>query len=81
MTRELIEIIANLALFLEFSDESVLALEEAVKQQEDISARLQQLSPSQRQEFIETLREIAATLPYREQREYLERFPQEVGIA
>jgi hypothetical protein len=81
VTKNLVEIIANLALFLEFSDESVLDLDAAVKQQEELAFRLQQLSPSERLEFIRLLNEVADESPFEEQKNYLKELPTMVGIA
>jgi hypothetical protein len=81
MTSKLVEIIAHFALFLEFADESVLELEVAVKQQEDLAFRLQQLSPTERAEFVRTLAEIAGRIPEPEHRKYLDSLPRAVGIA
>ena len=59
MNRTLVEIIAQLALWLEFADESVVDLDAAVKQQEDLAHRLQQLTNGEREEFIRVLKDIA----------------------
>lgn len=44
MNRELVEIVAQYALFLERADESGLSLATAVRLQEDLAYRLQKLS-------------------------------------
>lgn len=80
MNRILVEIVAQMVLFLEEADESVLSLDAAVKQQEEIAFRLQQLSPEERAEFLRILGEIAAENPFEDQRRILRELPEAVGI-
>lgn len=80
MNRILVEAIANLAMFLEFADESVLTLEDAVRQQEQLAFSLQKLSPADREEFISALAEFSRTVSASAEREYLDRLPSEMGI-
>lgn len=80
MTRVLVEIIAQLAVFLELAEEDVLKLEAAVQQQEDIASKLQQLTPAERTEFVRLLNEIAEENPFEAAREYLRSLPEAVGI-
>ncbi|HXT20864.1 MAG TPA: hypothetical protein VN923_08955 [Thermoanaerobaculia bacterium] len=81
MTRILVEIIAQLILFLDQADESILSLDAAVKQQEDLAFRLQQLSLPEREEFIRILEMIASEMPSEDQRRILRELPENVGIA
>jgi hypothetical protein len=80
MTRVLIQVIAQVAVFLEFADETTLDPDSAVKQQEDMAFQLQQLPPADRSEFIRLLYEIAGEWPSEQKREYLRGFPQAIGI-
>ena len=48
MTRVLVQIIAQLAMFLEFADDATLDPDAAVRQQEDLAFQLQQLPPPRR---------------------------------
>ena len=80
MTRTLVRILAQLSLFLEFSDESVLDLDTAVKQQEALASQLQQLPPADRQEFIRILRQVADEHPFENEKKYLKELPAMVGI-
>ncbi len=81
MNRILVEIIAQYSTFLELADESLVSLETALRQQEDLAFQLQKLSEAERAEFIHLLREIAEENPYPDQREYLMKFPEQMGIA
>ena len=81
MNRELVEIVAQYALFLERADESEIPLETAVRQQEDLATRLQRLGAQEREEFIRLLQEIADQTSSSEDREILRRLPDDVGIA
>ena len=80
MIKILVEIIAQAAIFLELSDEETIPLEIAVKQQEDMAFKLQQLSQEERREFIKILNEIAKDNPNREEKEVLLKLPEAVGI-
>ena len=71
MSRTLVQVIAQVAVFLEFADESVLNLDAAVKQQEDMAFRLQQLSPADRRDFTRLLFEVADKWPSADGRHYL----------
>jgi hypothetical protein len=81
MSRTLVQVIAQVAVFLEFADESVLNLDAAVKQQEDIAFRLQQLTPADRREFIRLLFEIADEWPNTDVRDYLRALPGAIGLS
>ena len=81
MNRTLIEIVAHLALWLEFADESIVDLDAAVKQQEDLAHRLQQLTDAERAEFVRVLRDLADANPRPEERRFLHELPEIVGIA
>jgi hypothetical protein len=81
VTRLLVEIIAQMVLFLDQADESILSLDAAVKQQEDLAFRLQQLSHRERKEFIRILQEVASEMPSEDQRRILRELPENVGIA
>jgi hypothetical protein len=80
VTRELVEIVAQYALFLERADESEIPLEVAVRQQEDLAFRLQRLSPVDRQEFVRLLVAVAKDVPTEGERQILLRLPDDVGI-
>jgi hypothetical protein len=80
MNRELVEIVAQYALFLERADESEIPLETAVRQQEDLAFRLQKLNSEDRNEFIRLLLEIANEMSSTGDRQILERLPDDVGI-
>jgi hypothetical protein len=81
MTRTLVQVIAQAALFLEFADDATLDPDSAVKQLEDIAFQLQQLPAADRSEFIRLLNEIADEWPNEQEREYLLTLPEVVGIA
>jgi hypothetical protein len=81
MSRTLVQIIAQVAVFLEFADESVLDPDAAVKQQEDMAFRLQQLAPADRREFARLLFEVADEWPNADQRHYLRALPGAIGLS
>jgi hypothetical protein len=80
MNRELVEIVAQYALFLERADESEIPLETAVRQQEDLAFRLQKLNSEDRSEFVRLLLEIANEISSADDRQILQRLPDDVGI-
>jgi hypothetical protein len=80
MSRTLVKVIAQVAVFLEFADESVLSLDAAVKQQEDMAFRLQHLAPADRREFITLLFEVADEWPNTDGRDYLRALPGAIGL-
>jgi hypothetical protein len=80
MKRVLVEVIARYAIFLEFSGEDVLDLNAAVQQQEDLVFRMQKLSGTERAEFIRLLKEVADATQFQDQREYLHRLPEMLGL-
>jgi hypothetical protein len=81
LNRVLVQVIAQLAIFLEFADEDVLQLDWAVQQEEDMAFRLQQLTPAERSEFIRLLNQVADEWPNDTERAYLRSLPEVVGIA
>ena len=82
MNRVLVQVIAQLASFLEFAAEDVLELEAAVQQQQDMVFRLQQLTPADRTEFIRRLHPVADVWPYAtEQASVPALLPEVLGIA
>jgi hypothetical protein len=80
MSRTLVQVLAQVAVFLEFADESVLNLDAAVKQQEDMAFRLQQLSPADRRDFTRLLFEVADKWPSADGRHYLRALPGAIGL-
>jgi hypothetical protein len=80
MSQTLVQVIAQMAVFLEFADESVLNLDAAVKQQEDMAFRLQQLSPADRRDFTRLLFEVADKWPSADGRHYLRALPGAIGL-
>ena len=80
MSRTLVQVIAEMAVFLEFADESVPNLDAAVKQQEDMAFRLQQLSPADRRDFTRLLFEVADEWPSADGRHYLRALPGAIGL-
>jgi hypothetical protein len=81
MSRTLVQVIAQVAVFLEFADESVLDPDAAVKQQEDMAFRLQQLGPEDRREFARLLFEVADEWPNTDGRHYLRALPGAIGLS
>jgi hypothetical protein len=81
MSRTLVQVIAQVAVFLEFADESVLNLDAAVKQQEDMAFQLQQLGPADRREFTRLLSEVADEWPSACGRDYLRALPGAFGLS
>jgi 2-oxo-4-hydroxy-4-carboxy--5-ureidoimidazoline (OHCU) decarboxylase len=81
VNRVLVQVIAQLASFLEFAAEDVLELEAAVKQQEDMAFKLQQLTAAERTEFIRLLHQVADESPSAAERAYLRSLPELLGIA
>jgi hypothetical protein len=81
VNRVLVQVIAQLAIFLEFAAEDALQLDRAVKQQEDMAFRLQQLTAAERTEFIRLLHQVADEWPNDTERAYLHSLPEVVGIA
>jgi hypothetical protein len=81
VNRVLVQVIAQLASFLEFAGEDVLQLEAAVQQQEDMAFQLQQLTAAERTEFIRLLNQVADESPYDTERAYLRSLPELLGIA
>jgi hypothetical protein len=80
MSRTLVQVIAQVAVFLEFADESVLNLDAAVKQQEDMAFQLQQLGPADRRDFTRLLFEVADEWPNADGRRYLRALPGAIGL-
>jgi hypothetical protein len=80
VNRVLVQVIAQLAIFLEFATEDVLQLDWAVKQQEDMAYGLQQLAPAERTEFIRLLNQVADQWPNDTERAHLRSLPEAVGI-
>jgi hypothetical protein len=80
MSRTLVQVIAQAAVFLEFADGSVLNLDAAVKQQEEMAFRLQQLSPADRRDFTRLLFEVADEWPSADGRRYLRALPGAIGL-
>ena len=81
MSRTLVQVIAQVAVFLEFADESALNPDAAVKQQEDMAFRLQQLGPEDRREFARLLFEVADEWPNADRRHYLRALPGAIGLS
>jgi hypothetical protein len=81
MNRVLVQVIAELAMFLEFADDATLDPDTAVKQLEDLAFQLQQLPAADRIEFIRLLNEVAGEWPGERERQFLLDLPEAVGIA
>jgi hypothetical protein len=81
MSRTLVQVIAQVAVFLEFADDGTLNPDAAVKQLEDLAFQLQQLPPADRAEFIRLLNEIGREWPSERERAYLLDLPAAIGIA
>jgi hypothetical protein len=81
MNRVLVQVIAQVAVFLEFADDATLDPDAAVKQQEDLAFQLQQLAPADRREFIRMLSEVAGEWPSKRERQYLLNLPEGMGVA
>ena len=77
----LVQVIAQVAVFLEFADDATLDPDAAVRQQEDMAFLLQQLPPADRSEFIRMLSEVAGQWPSKQERQYLLNLPEAIGIA
>jgi hypothetical protein len=80
VNRVLVQIIAELAMFLEFADDATLDPDAAVKQLEDLAFQLQQLPAADRIEFIRLLNEVAGEWPGERERQFLLDLPEAVGI-
>jgi hypothetical protein len=76
----LVQTIANLAAFLEFSPESDVRLEVAVQQLEEMGFQLQRLDSGERTEFSRLIREFASTRNNDQERSFFENFPSEFGL-
>jgi len=81
MSRTLVQVIAQMAVFLEFADETTLHPDAAVKQLETLAFQLQQLTPTERREFIRLLSEVADEWPSERERQYLLNLPDAIGVA
>jgi hypothetical protein len=81
VNRVLVQVIAQVALFLEFADDATLDPDAAVRQQEDMAFQLQQLPPADRSKFIRSLSEVAGQWPSERERQYLLNLPEALGIA
>jgi hypothetical protein len=81
MNQVLVQVIAHVAVFLEFADDATLDPDAAVKQQEDLAFQLQQLPPADRSEFIRMLNEVAGQWPSEQERQYLLSLPEAIGLA
>ena len=81
MTRVLVQVIAQVAVFLEFADETTLHADAGVKQLEALAFQLQQLTLTERQEFIRMLSEVADEWPTERERQYLLNLPAAIGVA
>jgi hypothetical protein len=81
VNRILVQVIAQVALFLEFADDATLNPDAAVKQLEDLAFQLQQLPPGDRMEVIRLLSQLAEEWPSERERQYLLNLPEAIGIA
>ena len=81
MNRVLVQVIAQVAVFLQFTDDATLDPDAAVKQLEDLAFQLQQLPPADRIEFIRVLSEVAGDWPSDRERRFLLKLPEAIGIA
>jgi hypothetical protein len=81
VNRVLVQVIAQVALFLEFADDATLNPDTAVKQQEDMAFQLQQLPSADRIEFIRLLSQVAGEWPSERERQYLRNLPEAIDIA
>jgi hypothetical protein len=75
----LVEIVAHFAVLLELADESEIPLRVAVREQEELAFRLQQLSKDERTEFL-LLQEIAKAETSLERRAILDKIPEDTGL-
>jgi len=80
MNKKLVEIVARLAVFLEFAEDSVVDQDAAVRELENLAFHLRQLSPSERQEFVQILDEVAQAHPFEQERRYLMDLPKKLGV-
>jgi hypothetical protein len=80
VTRVLVQVVAQLAVFLEFADDATLHPDAAVKQLEALAFQLQQLPPADRREFTRLLDEVADEWSTVREREYLHSLPAAIGI-
>ncbi|MBX6382839.1 MAG: hypothetical protein IRZ07_07665 [Microbispora sp.] len=80
LVRTLAELVADLAWFFESCDDSVLDLDDAVRQQEWIAYKLAGLTGEDKRRLTELVRERARTETDPAFREFLENFPEAVGL-
>ncbi|WP_049565725.1 hypothetical protein [Nonomuraea sp. SBT364] len=78
--RTLAELVVDLAWFLESGDDSVVDLDDAVKQLEWISHKLSLLPAKDRSRLIALVRERAEAEPESEFREFVVTFPEAMGL-
>jgi hypothetical protein len=81
VNRVLVQVIAQMAVFLEFADDATLDPDASVQQLEDMASQLQQLPPAHRSEFIRMLSEVAREWPSEREQQYLLDLPEAIGIA
>jgi hypothetical protein len=81
VNRALVQVIAQVAVFLEFADGATLDPDAAVRKQEDMAFLLQQLPPADRSQFIRMLSEVAGEWPSKQEQQYLLNLPDAIGIA
>ena len=74
------EFIAELALFLDESDEDVLPAETAANLQEAIAAALQELTPDEETAFVAILDGMAARADSAREASFFRDLPKQVGI-
>lgn len=75
----LIKIIANMAIFLEFTDEESLEPDIAVEMMESISAELQRLNSDDKKKVVDVFNEISEEYKG-EQVAYIKQLPEMLGL-
>ena len=78
MTQVLARVVADIAIFLEFSDESILDPDASIAQLELLASRVQALPERQRRGIAGALRSLAPSEPAHE--DFLRNLPDTLGI-
>jgi hypothetical protein len=79
MTQALARIVADIAIFLQFSDEATIAPDASVGQFELLALRLQEMPESCRRELAEALETLGATEP--DYQGFVRSLPDTLGFA
>ncbi len=81
ISKELAKSIANVAIFLEFSDSAILNEDAAIQVMEQFASDLQQLTLQERQSLSRALMEISGEYEEQARRQFVANLPEAFGLS